>query len=82
MNSDDSRSNSPQFGSRRPSLTERVLGNAREWFQNNRSVSNSGVQLGSSPPTDDGMGRGRSKSLSNSYMFNHHRDLIIPGPVF
>lgn len=82
MNSDDSRSNSPQMMGRRMSLTERMLGNARDWFQANRSVSNSGVQMGSSPPIDDAISRSRSKSLSNSYMFNHHRDLIIPGPVF
>ena len=79
MNSDDSRSNSPQLVGRRMSLTERVLGNARDWFQNNRSLSTSSPQPAS--PIED-MARGRTRSLSNSYMFNHHRDLIIPGPVF
>lgn len=83
----DDRGNSP--GGRRQSFTEKMFGGAREWFQANRSISNPGaspIQMGSSPPTAGGHdmdgNRSRSRSLSNSYMFNHHRDLIIPGPVF
>lgn len=85
MSDDLSRGSTP--GGRRQSFTEKMFGGAREWFQANRSTSNPGasIQMGSSPPNDDhasGGSRSRSRSLSNSYMFNHHRDLIIPGPVF
>lgn len=79
------------FGSdRRTSFTQKMFGNIREFmhgsngspntsfrspFERSESVTSSSNDSGTS-------GRERSKSLGSSYMFNNHRDLIIPGPFY
>lgn len=102
VNLDDNRSNSPNnnnsfTGQRRQSFSERMFGNARDWFQRSNSRDSSNGSPFGSPPngssfdsdnSSSGQIHGRPRSLSTSsslaksYWFNHHRDIIIPGPVF
>jgi hypothetical protein len=79
-------------GQRRMSLTQRLIGNARDWFSGARegpkeypSMENKFEdQVGSEAA--GGRPRSRSKSLGANvapYSFRYeNRDVIIPGPVF
>jgi len=77
---------------RRMSLTQRLIGNARDWFSGAKEPSRDfnaldnkyADQTGSD--SAGGRSRSRSKSLGANvapYSFHYEtRELIIPGPVF
>lgn len=80
---------------RRMSVTQRMFGNAKDWFTGNNNqtlkdtirdfdnnVSSSSSSTSSNDSGNSGIGDGfrqRSKSLG---FFCEKRDMIIPGPVF
>lgn len=66
------------------SLTQRLIGNARDWFQGPKEAQDFSKAFGENANTttiDEHRVPMRQRSKSIGY-FCEKRDIIIPGPVF